>query len=91
MKKRSLSDFRACGNKLRLDAEFSSSKARPSRDVGITQAGGDCKGTLLLGTPNREPQEYNMNIMGDKDPGKHIPIIFLPLFGVPSKILIDCL
>ena len=48
------------------------------------------KGTLL-GTPNREPQEYNRNIMEYKDPGRYIPIIFLlyswgSLFGVPSKV-----
>ena len=35
------------------------------------------KGTLL-GTPNREPQEYSRNIMEYKDPGKYIPIIHLP-------------
>ena len=31
------------------------------------------KGTLL-GTPNREPQEYSRNIMEYKDPGRYIPI-----------------
>ena len=30
------------------------------------------KGTLL-GTPNREPQEYSRNIMEYKDPGRYIP------------------
>ena len=45
----------------------------------------------LLGTPNREPQEYSRNIMESKGPGRYIPIIFLPyswgsLFAVPSKV-----
>ena len=49
-----------------------------------------CKGTLL-GTPNREPQEYSRNIMEYKDPGWYIPIIYLlyswgSLFGVPSRV-----
>ena len=48
------------------------------------------KGTLL-GTPNREPQEYNRNVMEYKDPGRYIPIIYLlyswgSRFGVPSKV-----
>ena len=48
------------------------------------------KGTLL-GTPNREPQEYSSNIMEYKDPGRYIPIIYLPYswssrFGVPSRV-----
>ena len=48
------------------------------------------KGTLL-GTPNREPQEYSRNIMEYEDPGRYIPIIYLPyswcsLFGVPSRV-----
>ena len=48
------------------------------------------KGTLL-GTPNREPQEYSRNIMEYKDPGTYIPIICLlyswgSLFGVPSRV-----
>ena len=48
------------------------------------------KGTLL-GTPNREPQDYSRNIMEYKDPGGYIPIKFLlyswgSLFGVPSKV-----
>ena len=51
----------------------------------------DFKKGTLLGTPNREPQEYNRNIMEYKDPGRYIPIIFLlyswgSLFGVPSKV-----
>ena len=49
------------------------------------------KGTLL-GTPNREPQEYNRNIMEYKDPGRYIPIIYLlyswgSRFGVPVESL----
>ena len=48
------------------------------------------KGTLM-GTPNREPQEYSRNIIECKDPGRYIPVIFLlyssgSLFGVPSKV-----
>ena len=48
------------------------------------------KGTLL-GTPNREPQEYGRNIMEYKDPGRYIPIIYLlyswgSRFGVPSRV-----
>ena len=48
------------------------------------------KGTLL-GTPNREPQEYSRNIMVYKEPGKYIPIIYLlyswgSQFGVPSRV-----
>ena len=49
--------------------------------------------TKGLGTPNREPQEYSRNIMEHKDPGRYIPITFLPyywgsLFGVPIKVLL---
>ena len=45
----------------------------------------------LLGTPNRETQEYSRNIVEYKDPGRYIPIIFLlyswgSLFGVPSRV-----
>ena len=48
------------------------------------------KGTLL-GTPNREPQEYSRNIMEYEDPGRYIPTIYLlyswgSRFGVPSKV-----
>ena len=48
------------------------------------------KGTLL-GTPNREPQEYIRNIMEYKDPGRYIPIIYQlyswgSLFGVPRRV-----
>ena len=48
------------------------------------------KGTLL-GTPNREPQEYSRYIMEYKDPGRYIPIICLLYswgfrFGVPSRV-----
>ena len=38
----------------------------------------------LMGTPNREPQEYSRNIMEYKDPGRYI---WGSLFGVPSKLL----
>ena len=48
------------------------------------------KGTVL-GTPNREPQEYSRNIIEYKDPGRYIPIIYLlyswgSRFGVPSRV-----
>ena len=48
------------------------------------------KGTLL-GTPNREPQEYSKNMMEYKDPGRYIPITYLlyswgSRFGVPSRV-----
>ena len=48
------------------------------------------KGTLL-GTPNREPQEYSRNLMEYKDPGRYIPIKYLlyswgSRFGVPSRV-----
>ena len=51
------------------------------------------KGTLL-GTPNREPQEYSRNILEYKDPGRYIPIIYLlyswgSLFGVPSRVPLE--
>ena len=44
-----------------------------------------------MGTPNREPQEDNRNIIEYKDPCRNIPIIFLryswaSLFGVPIKV-----
>ena len=55
----------------------------------------DCKkhvltGTLL-GTPNKELQEYSRNMREYKDPGRYIPIIVLlyswgSLFGVSSKV-----
>ena len=37
----------------------------------------------LLGTPNRDPQEYSGNILEYKDPGRYIPTIFLgfPVWG----------
>ena len=46
---------------------------------------------ILLGTPNREPQEYSRNIMEYKDPGRYIPIIYLlyswgSRLGVPNKV-----
>ena len=45
----------------------------------------------LLGTPNREPQEYSRNIMECKEPGRYNSIIYLlcswgSLFGVPSRV-----
>ena len=45
----------------------------------------------LLGTPNREPQEYSRYIIGIYLPGSLYSIIFLlyswgSLFGVPSRI-----
>ena len=48
------------------------------------------KGTLL-GTPNREPQEYSKHIIGIYLPGSSYSIIFLlyswgSLFGVPSRV-----
>ena len=48
------------------------------------------KGTLL-GTPNREPQEYSRYIIGIYLPESLYSIIFLPyswgsLFGVPSRV-----
>ena len=51
----------------------------------------DCYERILLGTPNREPQEYSRNIVEYKDPCRYIPII-LPLyswgslFGVTSQV-----
>ena len=48
------------------------------------------KGTLM-GTPNKESQEYGRNKIEYKDPGRYILIIFLlyswgSLFGVSSKV-----
>ena len=45
----------------------------------------------LLGTPNREPQEYSRYIIGIYLPGSLYSIIFLlyswgSLFGVPSRV-----
>ena len=53
----------------------------------------DNKGTLL-GTPNRELQEYSRYIIGIYLPGSLYSIIFLlyswgSLFGVPSRVLLD--
>ena len=58
---------------------------------GTVKLFGRTKGTLL-GTPNREPQEYSRNIMEYKDPGRYIPIIYLlyswgSRFGVPVESL----
>ena len=46
---------------------------------------------ILLGTPNREPQEYSRYIIGIYLPGSLYSIIFLPyswgsLFGFPSRV-----
>ena len=45
----------------------------------------------LMGTPNREPQEYGRNLIEYNGPGRYIPIIFLlyswgSLFGVPIRV-----
>ena len=42
-----------------------------------------CYEGILLGTPNREPQEYSRKIIEYKDPGRYIPIIILgfPVWG----------
>ena len=44
-----------------------------------------------MGTPNKEPQEYNRNIKGIYLPGSFYSIIFLLyslgfLLGVPNKV-----
>ena len=59
------------------------------RDL-LLEAKASPKGNLL-GTPNREPQEYSRSIKEYKDPGRYIPIVFLlhswsSLFGFPSKV-----
>ena len=67
-----------------------------SRARGIKHAGRCSSITTgtLMGTPNWKPQEYSGKIIEYKDPGRHIPTIFLPLhswgslFGVPSKVLL---
>ena len=56
----------------------------------VVKMGDKNKGTLL-GTPNREPQEYSRNMMEYKDPGRYIPSIYLlyswgSRFGVPSRV-----
>ena len=48
----------------------------------------------LLGTPNREPQEYSRNIVEYEDPGRYIPNMYLQytwgcLFGVPSRVPLE--
>ena len=50
----------------------------------------EIKGTVL-GTPNREPQEYSRYIIGIYLPGSLYSVIFLlyswgSLFGVPSRV-----
>ena len=37
----------------------------------------------LMGTPNREPQEYSRNLTECKDPGRCLPIISYYILGVP--------
>ena len=59
-------------------------------EVGRQRSGLRVKG-ILLGTPDRQPQEYSRNIMEYKDPGRYIPIIYLlyswgSRFGVPSRV-----
>ena len=66
--------------------------APPGRDT-LFQGFIEIKGTLL-GTPNREPQEYSRNIMEYKDPDRYIDIIYLlyswgSLFGVPSRVPLE--
>ena len=65
-----------------------------SQDLGCFGPGlvhkGLSKGTLL-GTPNREPQEYSRYIIGIYLPGSLCSIIFLlyswgSLFGAPSRV-----
>ena len=61
-----------------------------SQELQVDSSPTALKGTLL-GTPNREPQEYSRNIMVYKDPGRYIPIIYLlcswgSQFGVPSRV-----
>ena len=35
------------------------------------------KGLGFRGNPKKEPQQYSRNIIGHRDPGRYIPIIFL--------------
>ena len=69
---------------------------QPSEPCGRQTGFGGCsarsksKGTLL-GTPNREPQEYSRYTIGIYLPGSLYSIIFLlyswgSLFGVPSRV-----
>ena len=55
-----------------------------------TPTGNVFKGTLL-GTPNREPQEYSRNIMEYKDPGIYLLytyyILGVPYLGFPVESL----
>ena len=51
---------------------------------------------VLLGTPNRESQEYSRNIIDDKDPVGTFRfysyyVLGVPLFGDPSKVLLPVL
>ena len=56
---------------VRKVAKIAEGQVLPAKRVGVI-----IKGTLL-GTPNREPQDYSRNIMEYKDPGRCIPIIYL--------------
>ena len=85
-------DFRAKGSRCRLESSRFPGSILPSPNRIFTSdaMGASHKGTLL-GTPNREPQEYSRNIMEYKDPGWYIPIIYLlyswgSRFGVPSRV-----
>ena len=45
---------------------------------------------VLMGTPHKEPQEHNRNMVEHEDPGRYIPVILLlyswgSLFRVPTK------
>ena len=42
-----------------------------------------CNKVTLLGTQNREPQEYSWNIIGIYLPGSLYSVIFLYVLGVP--------
>ena len=73
----------------------SSSKAGSSLELcrrhGASTSCCLCDKGTLLGTPNREPQEYSRNIVEYKDPGRYIPIIYLLYswgfqFGVHGRV-----
>ena len=79
---------RATGQSLRC---VSSAVCRPCLPFIFTRRWHYVYKGILLGTPNREPQEYTRNVMEYKDPGRYIPIIYLlhswgSRFGVPSKV-----
>ena len=66
----------------------------PGGEMGLgfkAQGGSGVYEGILLGTPNREPQEYSRYIIGIYLPGSLYSIIFLlyswgSLFGVPSRV-----